>query len=130
MKFSFADSGLALASAFAIASRPLYAQPITYSGYVDPHQEGWNWENGNGRGKLLDPHTCEELSPDKWDCGFSKVLAWMRGKSCESAVEVYVAQEWISSITRLLQESLVSKATFRVSLLMLMGMGGYYNPLE
>ncbi len=80
MKFSFADSGLALASAFILAPRPLYAQPITYPGYVDPHQEGSNWENGNGRGKLLDPLACEELSQDEWGCGFSKVLAWMRGK--------------------------------------------------
>ena len=47
MKFIVAVTGLALGAAFA------NAQPITYSGYIDPHQEGWNWEDGNIGGTLL-----------------------------------------------------------------------------
>mmetsp|Transcript_16812 Transcript_16812/g.26246 ORF Transcript_16812/g.26246 Transcript_16812/m.26246 type:complete len:440 (-) Transcript_16812:115-1434(-) len=78
-KFSVAVAGLALAS----------AQPITYSGYVDPHQEGWNWEKGNGHGTLLS--RCylrgvygENGGPYGYGsallCGMSEVLASKHGR--------------------------------------------------
>ncbi len=74
MKFGIAVTGLALASA-AFAN----AQEITFSGYVNPHQESWNWERRNGRGKLLNPYGCEAGDQDEWVCGFSQVLASQAG---------------------------------------------------
>lgn len=74
MKFSVAVAGLALASAVA------NAQQVTYSGYVDPHQEDWYWERRNGRGKLLNPYECEAGNQGEWVCGFSQVLASQTGK--------------------------------------------------
>ncbi len=74
MKFSVAVAGLALAS----------AQPITYSGYVQPHPDhgtyGW-WDPDPDveKGWLLTPYGCKEGNQDEWVCGFNKVLATLPG---------------------------------------------------